>query len=167
MTSRAALLVLFVLVPGIAMAQQNASPVDGVWRITEIAVTGTNPSTNSSPQPSLILFARGHYSWLNVNGTTARKQRANPATPGKLTDAEKLAAYEEWGPLTANAGTFEVKGSTLTRRPTVAKNVGPSAPGASPQVQEFKVDGNTLTLTGPSGGPNSKNQTRFTLTRVR
>jgi hypothetical protein len=113
----------------------------------------------------LLIVARGHYSWINVNGTTARKQRAAAATPGKLTDAEKIAAYDEWALFTANAGTFEIKGSTLTRRPTVAKNVGAMS-GTNPIVQEFKIDGSTLTLTGPAPG-DPKGQTRLTLTRVR
>ena len=166
MTRRAVLFTLFVLVPGITIAQQNASPIDGVWRITDVTSTGANPSANKSPQPSLIIFARGHYSWQQLTGTTPRKQRAAVATPGKLTDAERLAAFEEWNPLTTNGGTYEIKGSTLTRRPTIAKNVSVMVSTASPIVQEFKVDGNTLTLTGPNAA-DPKTQTRFTLTRVR
>jgi hypothetical protein len=167
MTRRAILFTLFVLLPGIAIAQQNsASPIDGVWRITEIVAIGANPSTNKSPQPSLIIFARGHYNWIHLAGTTPRTQRALPATPGKLTDAEKIAAHDEWQPFTANAGAFAIKGSTLTRRPTVAKNAGAMAPTAKPIVQEFKLDGSTLTLTGPSVG-DPKTQLRYTLTAVR
>ncbi|HJU44185.1 MAG TPA: hypothetical protein VJ691_15265 [Vicinamibacterales bacterium] len=167
MTRRAVLFALFVVLPGIAIAQQgSASPIDGVWRITEITTSGANVSTNKSPQPSLLIFSRGHYSWIHVAGTTPRKERAAAATPGKLTDAEKIAAHDEWQPLTANAGTFEVKGTTLTRRLMVAKNVAPMAPTANPVVQEFKIDGSTLTLTGPSGG-DPKTQIRYTLTRVR
>ena len=167
MTRRAALLTLVLLVPVAAIAQQGgASPIDGVWRITDVTTTGANPAKNTSPQPSLIIFSRGHYSWLSVGGTTPRKQRAALATPGKVTDAEKLAAFEEWNPFTANTGTFEIKGSTLTRRPTVAKNAGVMAANANPTVQEFKMDGNTLTLTGPAPG-DPKGQTRFSLTRVR
>ena len=169
MTRRAVLLVtLFVLLPAIAIAQQQggASPIDGVWRITDVTTTGANPSANKSPQPSVIIFARGYYSWISVGGTTPRQQRAALATPGKPTDAEKIAAFEEWNPFTANSGTYEIKGTTLTRRPVVAKNAGVMAATASPNVQEFKIDGNTLTLTGPAPG-SAKSQTRFTLTRVR
>jgi hypothetical protein len=170
MIRRLVLFTLFALVPGIALAQQSAaSPIDGVWKIASVVTTGANPSAIKTPQPSVIIFARGHYSWINVGGETPRKQRAAAATPGKLTDAEKVAAYEEWNPFTANAGTYEIKGSTLTRRPSVAKNAGVMASSASPNVQEFKVDGNTLTLTGPAGPApgDPKSQTRYTLTRVR
>jgi hypothetical protein len=166
MTRRVALLTLVMLIPGTAISQGSGSPVDGVWRVTEIVTTGANGSTISSPQPSLIIFARGHYSWLNVNGTTARKQSPPVATPGKPTDAEKAVRFDEWQPLTANTGTFEVKGNTLTRRLLVAKNVGAMAPTAAPVSQQFKIDGDTLWLTGPSVG-NPQGETRYKLTRVR
>src|SRR5918994_3669017 len=159
MTSRVACLTLFLVVPGLAFSQSNASPIDGAWRITEIVTTGANAATNSSPQPSLIIFARGHYSWLHIGSATPRKQRAAAATPGKLTDAEKIAAYEEWNPFTANSGTFEVKGNTLTRRRLVAKNE--SAMGAEPPVIEhYKLEGDTLWIT--SDPPNAQGtQTRY------
>lgn len=164
MTNRVALLSLFLLVPGPAFPQGN-SAIDGVWKIAEVVTTGANPATNSSPQPSVIIFARGHYSWLSVGGTTPRKQPAPAATPGKLTDADKVARYEEWNPFTANTGTFEVKGTTLTRRILVAKNVSVMT-ATAPNVQELKLEGDTLWLTGPAPG-DPKSQTRFKLTRVR
>jgi hypothetical protein len=167
MIRRLVLFTLFALVPGIALAQQGAaSPIDGVWRITETSITGDNPSTDKSPQPSLIIFARGHYSWLSLNGATPRKQRAAPSTPGKPTDAEKIAAYDEWQPFIANAGTYEIKGTAVTRRRLVAKNVSAMAPVAEPVVEQFKLEGDTLWIT--SEPPNAQGaQTRFRLTRVR
>ena len=165
MTSRAALLTLFLLVPGLALSQGSTAPIDGVWKIAEVVTTGANPATNTSPQASLIIFARGHFSWLSVGGTTPRKQSAAAATPGKLTDADKVARYEEWNPFTANTGTFEIKGSTLMRRMLVAKNVGVMS-STTPNVHEFKLEGDTLWLTGPAPG-DPKSQTRFKLTRVR
>lgn len=108
MTSRTALLTLLLLIPGLAFSQGSTAPIDGVWKIAEVVTTGANPATNTSPQPSVIIFARGHYSWLSVGGTSPRKQSAAAATPGKLTDADKVARYEEWNPFTANTGTFEI-----------------------------------------------------------
>ena len=165
MTSRAVLMTLCLLVPGLSFSQGNTSPIDGVWKIAEVVTTGANPATNSSPQASVIIFARGHFSWLNVGGTTPRKQSAAVATPGKITDAEKIARYEEWNPFTANTGTFEIKGTTLSRRMLVAKNVNVMS-STTPNVQEFKLEGDTLWLTGPAPG-DPKSQTRFKLTRVR
>lgn len=165
MTLRAVLLTLVVLVPVVAAAQTNtASPIDGVWKITEEVTTGANAATVASPQPSLIIFARGHYSWISVNGTTARTQSAAAKDPQHLTAAEKAARYDEWAPLTANSGTFETKGNTVTRHRQVAKNVGVMN-SKTATVQEFKLEGNTLWLVQKFAGPPAS-ETRTRLTRV-
>jgi len=166
MKSRAALLTLFMLFPVIASAQATApNPIDGVWKITEVVTTGANAATVSSPQPSLLIFARGHYSWLSVGGTTPRTQSPAPKDPANLTDAEKAARYAEWNPFTANSGTFETKGSTLSRRPLVAKNVG-AMTAKNPQVHDFKIEGNTLWLVQKSAAGQPASETRTKLTRV-
>jgi len=164
MTSRAVLLTLCVLIPAVAFSQKNdASAIDGVWKIAEIVRTGANAATNANPQQSLIIFARGHYSWINLNGTTSRTQSPAAKDLARLTDAEKLARYEEWSPLTAQAGTFETNGSTLSRRALVAKNIG-AMTAKNPNVQDFKIEGNTLWLTARSaaGQPVSETRTKFT-----
>lgn len=166
MTRRAVLLTLSVLVPAVASAQAAASPVDGVWKITEVVTTGANAATVTNPQPSLIIFSRGHYSWINVNGTTPRTASPAPKDPAKLSEAERVARYEEWNPLTANSGTYETKGSTLTRHIQVAKNVGVMN-AKTPTVQEFKIDGSTMTLVQKSAAGQPASETRTKLTRVR
>jgi hypothetical protein len=69
--------------------------------------------TISNPQPSLAIFTRGYYSAVVVTGTQPRAAVAPPKDPQNLTDAEKIARYEQWGPFIAIAGTYEIKGSTL------------------------------------------------------
>ena len=59
-------------------------------------------------------------------GSEPRKAAASPKNPDSLADGEKLAKYAEWEAVTGQAGTFDVKGTTLTRHPTVAKNVSGS-----------------------------------------
>ena len=166
MTSRAALLTLLVLFPVVASAQANAtSPIDGVWKISEVVTTGANAGTVTNPQSSLLIFARGHYSWVSVNGTTPRIQSPAAKDPAKLSDAEKAARYAEWASFTANSGTFETKGNTLTRRLLVAKNVG-AMNAKSPTVQEFKLEGKTLWLVQKSAAGQPASETRTKLTRV-
>ena len=142
---------------------QSAPSLPGAWRVTEVIVTGANASTNSSPQPSLYIFTRQHYSILSVGGTTARKAAAAPKDPARLTDAEKLAQYELWNPFTANSGTYQVNGTTLTTRPLVAKN--PGVMGGT-QTREFKIEGTTLTLIQKSAAGQPASETRTKLTRV-
>jgi hypothetical protein len=157
---------LVIAVPTLAFAQRaTATPLDGVWKITEVITTGANAATNATPQPSLIIFARGHYSFVSVSGTQPRPTYPPPNDPSKLTDAEKLARFEQWNPFTANAGTFEVKGTTLTRRPVVAKNVTVMTTNP-PTVQEFKLEGSTLWLISKSAADQPASETRTKLTRV-
>ena len=166
MTKRAVLLTLFALIPLAALAQTNAaSPVDGVWRISEVVTTGANAATIATPQPGLLIFTRGHYSWVSVGGSAPRTQSPAPKDPANLTAAEKAARYDEWNPLTANSGTFEVKGSTMTRRVQVAKNVGVMN-SKNPIVHDFKIEGGTLWLIQKSAAGQPVSETRIKLTRV-
>jgi hypothetical protein len=149
MNTRVLAFVLSLLPPSVAFAQTKP-PVEGVWKIAEAVRTGPNPFHISNPQPGLVIFTRGgHYSWVNVMGNTARPTFEPAKDPRNLTDAEKIARYEQWRFFTANAGTYEIEGSTLMRRPIVAKNVTGMTTDP-PFAWEFKLDGkNTLWLIPP------------------
>jgi hypothetical protein len=168
MSHRAFVVAVLLSIPTLAFGQGRAAApsVDGVWKITEVVTTGANAATNGSPQPSLVIFARGHYSYVSVGGTTPRPTVSAAKDPNKLTDAEKLARYEQWNPFTANAGTYEAKGTTITRRPLVAKNPAVMTADA-PIVQEFKLEGNTLWLISKSAAGQPASETRTKLVRVR
>jgi hypothetical protein len=148
-----------------ADAKAKAPSVEGVWKVTNVVITGANPLTVTKPQESLYLFTRGHYAVVQVTGDGPRT--ASPAfkTPGKPTDAEKLARYEEWAPFGAQAGTYTVKGDKLTRTPVVAKAVNAVKDGAFDT--DLKLTADTLVLTGhaPAGQP--ARETKITLTRVK
>jgi hypothetical protein len=147
-------------------APARAPSLEGVWKIAEVVTTGANASSNSNPQPSLIIFTRGYYSLLSVNSDQPRPKFEPAKDPNNLTDAEKIARYEQWNPFTANAGTYEIKGSTLTRRPIVAKNqtVMTTNPAFS---AEFKLEGNTLWVISKSQPSEPTSETRTKLTQVR
>jgi hypothetical protein len=121
-----------------------------VWTVAEVVVPGRNPAekgtTVTNPQPGLMIFTRGHYSELIVGGQQPRASVAPPKDPQNLTDAEKIARYEQWKPVIATAGTYEVKGSTLLIRPVVAKSVDMMT-RETPVELTFKLEGpNTLWL---------------------
>jgi hypothetical protein len=156
--------VVVLLVLGTWVSTQSQSPsLEGAWRVSEVVVTGAEAATNKSPQPGLYLFTKKHYSVLAVAGTEPRKQFPPGNDPDKLTDAEKIARFEAWERFTANSGTYEVKGGTLTTTPIVAKN--PSVMGRT-QTREFKLAGSTLTLISKSATGQPASETRTTLTRV-
>ena len=137
-----------------AAQDQKKATVEGVWKVAEVVVPGATPAdkgtTITSPQPGLLIFTKGYYSSTAVTGREARPAVEPPKDPQNLTDAEKLARFEQWRAFAANAGTYEVKGSTIIRRPVVAKNPN-VMDGTTPITSEFKLDGpNTLWLT-PTG----------------
>ena len=163
MIRRAFVVIVCVFLTGTLFAQTK-SPVEGVWRVAEIVTTGANAVNNSKPQPGLWIFTRGYYSQVIINGTQPRRT-VEYKVPNQPTDAEKLARYEQWQPFAANSGTYDVKGSTLTRRPTVAKNV--EVMTGPPITSEFKIEGNnTLWLITKSAPGEPAGETRTRLTRV-
>jgi hypothetical protein len=134
-------------------AQSTVPGLEGAWRVVEVEVSGPGARTVESPQPGLLLFTGRHYSYTFVTSDGPRP----PLPPGPAT-AEALATL--WNPFTANAGTFEVSGSTMTRRPLVAKSPDAMAPGAFNQYT-FRLTADTLwitttaTETGPVRNPST------------
>ena len=112
-----------------SLGAQTRVPLEGVWKIAERITPGGNPRANGievrqgSPLPSLLIFTKRHYSEIIEMGGPPRREVAAPADPQGLTDAEKIARYDQWRPFTANSGTYEISGSLLITHPIVAKNV--------------------------------------------
>ena len=164
MDRRFCLAAALVLAATTAFAQTAKPPsIQGAWRVAEVVTTGANAVNNAKPFPGFYIFTSRHYSIVMITSTTPRpaftiKDAAKP------TDAEKIAAYAQWDPLTANSGTYEIKGNTVITRPIVAKNetvmAGPVA------TREFKLEGNTLWLTTRSAAGQPVSETRTRLTRV-
>ena len=78
----------------VAFAQQGltAESLEGVWKVTKVVQAG---AVNTNPQPGLLIFTRGYYSTTRVTAGEARKQSPAPKDPAHLTDAEKIAFYNE------------------------------------------------------------------------
>jgi hypothetical protein len=102
---------------------------------------------------------------VSVNGTAPRPRFAPAKDPNKLTDAEKVARFEQWSPFTANSGTYQISGNTITRRPTVAKNDAVMTTDP-PQAAQFRIEGNKLTLVAKSLPGQPASETTTILTRV-
>jgi hypothetical protein len=164
MKIRIALVGLFLLAAAIGGALAQSVPsVQGVWRVTDVVVTGAGATTNKTPQPNLYIFTKGHYSIVAVGGAVPRADYKAAANADKLTDAEKIARFEVWDPFTANSGTYQVSGNTLTTHPVTAKNPGVMGTTA---VRQFKITGTTLTLVSKSPAGQPASETTIHLTRV-
>lgn len=158
-------LVMSVLSASAAFAQTK-SPVEGVWKVAEVILpsssTTEKPKPITNPQPGLLIFTKGYYSFVVVIGENPRAA-VEPKDRQNLTDAEKIAFYEQWRAFAANSGTYEIKGSTVTRRPSVAKNAAVMS-SQEPLASEFKMEGpNTLWLFPSADRPN---EPRVKWTRV-
>jgi hypothetical protein len=149
--------------------RQAAAPsIEGVWEGVSIVTTGANASTNPKRLPNVHIYSKGYYSVIAQDATGARPPRQAPPplqTPGKPTDAEKIAYYDFWAPLTAHSGTYEVKGNRLIQRQMVSKNALPSAVGSGVELR-YEDGGKTRIeiLRSPPGQPVS--ETRRTYRRL-
>lgn len=138
-------------VPRALDAQVGPDALQGAWRVVEVVSTGPGGRTIASPQPGLLLFTGRHYSYTLVNGDQPR-----PVPPSGFATAEQLAAA--WSPFAANAGTFEVSGDRMIRRPIVAKSPDAMGPGIYNEYT-YRVSADTLwittvgTETGPARSP--------------
>jgi hypothetical protein len=145
----------------VGMAQKSTSPVTGVWRVAEVTTTGQNARKVTAPQPGLYIFTSGHYAIETVNTDSARPDLP---PPDKRTDKQIADAF---GPFTANAGSYEVKGNEVTFKIEVAKNPATMRAGSF-QISTFRLEGkNTLLLTtkanndGPAQNPFTTKLTRI------
>ena len=130
---------------GIVRAAHN--PVQGAWQVT-----------SANGFAGIFIFSAKHYSMM-----AASTERPDIADLSKATADEVRALY---GPMIGNAGAYEMSGNQVTIRPVVAKIPVVMKPGAY-EVYEFKIEGNTLTLTQRRNvrGPVERG-TVWTLTRV-
>lgn len=116
------------------------SSLQGVWRMTEVALSAPEARTISNPQPNLLIVTARHYSRTELHTDAPRPLLENNSTAS----AEQLRAV--WGPFIAEAGTYEISGATLTLHPEVAKN--PAAMGAGAYTSNtFRVVADTLWVT--------------------
>jgi hypothetical protein len=118
---------LLILLLGLGSALAADSPLVGVWQLDPGQVA----------QAGLYMFTSTHYSMV-----LAATDRADVADTNKAT-ADELRAY--WGPLLANAGTYDIAGDLLTIHPIAAKFPVVMKAGAN-EVYRFRVEGKTLTL---------------------
>jgi hypothetical protein len=161
-----------MLMMGLAAAENSAvqgqtkTQVEGVWKVAEVLLPPEKPAekgtTIANPQPGLIILTKGYYSLLAVRGSQPRAAFAPAKNPENLTDAEKIARYEQWNPFTANSGTYEVKGSTLQMHPIVAKSVDVMT-SLTPITWEVKVEApNTVWLIPASDRAATDPRVKFT-----
>ncbi len=132
-----ALLLSFFSLIG-ADAQQR-SGLRGVWQLVEIIPAGT--ASGSIPQPGQYIFTDRHYSFARITAEEPRQLVGRAEFPAMTADQLRDVVQ-----FVGESGTYEIKGSDLVIRRTVAfipaNMVSNNAASFS-----FEVRGDTLTLT--------------------
>jgi hypothetical protein len=114
--------------------------IEGVWRPVEIRMSGPAAQTITPDQPSLDVITSKHYSRVEIHA---------PGPRPNVVDAAKATADElrqAWGPVIAEAGSYELRDNIIRMRPLVAKNAAVMAPGVVLE-NEVRLAGDTLWLT--------------------
>jgi hypothetical protein len=147
-------LFVILMLSGFAAAQDVA----GAWRLDEI--NGADGKTAKFTNPNIYLFTKGHFSIIRVEGDKPRS--TDPWM--EMTRDQVIDAYIKQ--FTASGGTYDMKGSTLTMKTTIAKNPAFMA-RANWISYTVKFTGQTMTLTAAATneGP-IKNPQVMTLTRL-
>ena len=102
------------------------NPLEGVWQVMDVG---------GQAAAGVYIFTGKHYSMMFA--TTDRPQ---------IDDTSKATADElraMWGPMAANAGTYDVSGNLVTIMPIVAKIPVVMKQGAN-EVYGFQVEGGVV-----------------------
>ena len=108
----------------------------------------------------MYLFTKGHFSIIRIEGDKSR----STDDWGTMSREQVIDTYIKQ--FTASGGRYDMKGSTLTMKTTIAKNPGFMA-RANWISYTVKINGQTMTLTATATneGP-TKNAQIMTLTRL-
>jgi hypothetical protein len=140
---------------------QTQESIQGVWRVVEATISG--PGARTIPfaeRPNLTLITARHYSRVELQAEGPRPTVADMAKAS----ADELRAV--WGPLVAEAGTYEIaSGGLVTMRPAVSKNPAVMGPGVF-ITYSYKLDKDTLLLS-QQRNQNGRFANPFTLKLVR
>ncbi len=113
-----------------------AQSLGGVWRPVEVVINkGPDAGRHTTDvQPGLVFFTDTHYSTMYVTGFKPR-----PRLSDQPTDEERGRIFQ---PFVANAGTYQLRDSTLTTTPVVAKN--PAVMAGSSYTNRVRVVADTI-----------------------
>jgi len=124
---------------GAVIASREPS-IDGVWQAVEVTITGPGARTITPLQPNLSIITRKHYSHIEIHADGPR-----PA----LLDAASASAddlRQVWGPVVAEAGSYELSSGGFVTHPVVSKNPAAMTAGSFTSYA-YRVAADTLWLT--------------------
>lgn len=133
MVRRMALIVAFVsllfLPTHSRIVRAADQPLQGAWQVMDVG---------GQPAAGVYIFTGKHYSMMVASTDRPQIDDTNKAT------ADELRAM--WGPMVANAGTYEVSGNLATIHPIAAKIPVVMKDGAN-EVYAFRIEDGVLSFT--------------------
>jgi hypothetical protein len=137
-----------------------AQKVAGAWRLDQATMPGPDGKVAKFTNPNIYLFTKGHFSIIRIEGDKPRSTEPWMS----LTRDQLIDTYIRQ--FTASGGTYDMKGSTLTMKTTIAKNPNIMTRGDWISYT-VKLDGKSMTLTAAATneGP-IKNPIVMMLTRL-
>ena len=117
-----------------------APSIEGVWRTAQVTIPGVGGRTIVNVQPNLAIITRKHYSRVEIHADGPRPDVSDPRTA----TAQELR--QAWGPVVAEAGTYDLGSGTMTTRPEIAKNPLSMINGAFTEYS-VRLAGDSLWLT--------------------
>lgn len=124
---------------GAAIASRAPS-IDGVWQAVEVTTSGPEARTIKPLQPNLSIITAKHYSHIDIHADGPRPV---------LSDAENASADDlrrVWGPVVAEAGSYELSSGSFVTRPVVSKNPAAMTTGSFTSYA-YRIAGDSLWLT--------------------
>jgi hypothetical protein len=133
----------------IAIFAQSGSGLVGTWE--RISLRGAEGQTTQPPAPAAFVVFTANGQWSQMAIPSGRPKVDKPVQG--LTKEELVARFDR---VEARRGTYNVAGTTLTRKNVVSGN--PNQEGTD-SVQSFRIEGDVLILS--STDPKLKNEARF------
>ena len=145
---------------------QSKPTLQGVYRVSEVKVTGPNARTVTKMSPAVVIIAGRHFSFVMDGSALSVDGTPRPVLPGG--DSFKASADQlraSWGPFAAGSGTIEIRDGEFDFHYIAAK--GPEQQ-QSVSTSTYRFEGNAVVWTtlvknaaGPIANPVSYKWTRL------
>lgn len=132
----------------LTVSVQADDAVEGVYERVSLANVETGFSPEKGERRGLLIMAHGHYSMMTMN--EGRRVLQQGESVDSMTDAEKVAYYEDWLDVNAHSGRYETDNGQLVWYRDVSEN--PREVGTTSRLDyEFRDDLLVISFTLPNG----------------
>jgi len=128
----------------VAPEQATASnPLVGVWKVTEVTLTGPEAQTITDPLPGIAILSENYVSYTGI-------MTPRPELPEDATDTQVAAAFRSFN---AFVSKYETNGNIITAHAVI--NMNPNVKEGDSGTMEYKIEGNNCIMTQKtdSNGP--------------